>query len=76
MATVIVNDIGSVSVRTQRPETARVKIGTGGAGGGVSELKRLIDVSMSGVENGYVLVYKEDTNTFYFSPYIIDDGYF
>jgi ethanolamine utilization microcompartment shell protein EutL len=74
MATVIVNDIGSVSVRTQRPETARVKIGTGG--GGVSELKRLIDVSMSGVQNGYVLVYKEDTNTFYFSPYIIDDGYF
>lgn len=66
--------IGTISVRSQRPETARVTVGTGG--GGVSQLKNLTDVSMTGVEEGYVLVYQANTNTFVFSPYVIDDGYF
>jgi len=66
--------IGTISVRSQRPETARVTVGTGGAG--VSQLKNLTDVSMTGAEEGYVLVYKANTNTFVFSPYVIDDGYF
>lgn len=75
MPNVTVNDIGSISVRTQRPETARVSIGTGG-GGGVTQLKNLIDVSMTGAQDGYVLIYQANTNTFSFSPYVIDDGYF
>jgi hypothetical protein len=66
--------IGTISVRSQRPDTARVTIGTGG--GGVSQLKNLTDVSMTDAEDGYVLIYKANTNTFVFSPYIIDDGYF
>jgi len=66
--------IGTISVRSQRPETARVTIGTGG--GGVSELKNLIDVSMTGAEDGYTLVYRANTNSFVFSPYILDDGQF
>jgi hypothetical protein len=66
--------IGTISVRSQRPETARVTIGT--AGGGVSQLKNLSDVSISGIQDGYVLVYQANTNTFVFSPYVIDDGYF
>ena len=66
--------IGTISVRSQRPDTARVTIGTGG--GGVSQLKNITDVSMTDAEDGYVLIYKANTNTFVFSPYIIDDGYF
>jgi hypothetical protein len=66
--------IGTISVRTQRPETARVTIGTGG--GGVSQLKNLTDVNIVGAQDGYVLVYQANTNTYTFSPYIIDDGYF
>jgi hypothetical protein len=66
--------IGTISVRSQRPETARVTVGTGG--GGVTQLKNLTDVSTIGAQDGYVLVYKADTNTYTFSPYIIDDGYF
>jgi hypothetical protein len=67
--------IGTISVRSQRPETARVTIGTAG-GGGVSQLKNLSDVSITGIQDGYVLVYQANTNTFVFSPYVIDDGYF
>jgi hypothetical protein len=66
--------IGTISVRSQRPETARVTIGTGG--GGVSQLKNLTDVNVVGAQDGYVLVYQANTNTYTFSPYIIDDGYF
>lgn len=66
--------IGTISVRTQRPETARVTVGTGG--GGVSQLKNLTDVITTGAQDGYVLVYQANTNTYTFSPYIIDDGYF
>jgi hypothetical protein len=66
--------IGTISVRSQRPETARVTIGTGS--GGVSQLKNLTDVSITGAQDGYVLVYQANTNTYTFSPYIIDDGYF
>ena len=75
MATVTVNDIGSISVRTQRPETARVTIGTGGSGG-VNRLKDLIDVSLTGVEDGYILTYQANTDSFLLSPYSVDDGYF
>jgi hypothetical protein len=66
--------IGTISVRSQRPETARVTIGTGGSG--VSELKKLTDVLMTGAEDGYTLVYQANTNSFIFSPYILDDGHF
>jgi hypothetical protein len=66
--------IGTISVRSQRPETARVTIGTGG--GGVSQLKNLTDVNVVGAQDGYVLVYQANTNSYIFSPYIIDDGYF
>jgi len=66
--------IGTISVRSQRPETARVTVGTGG--GGVTQLKNLTDVSTIGAQDGYVLVYKADTNTYVFAPYVIDDGYF
>lgn len=66
--------IGTISVRSQRPETARVTVGTGG--GGVSQLKNLTDVITTGAQDGYVLVYQANTNTYTFSPYIIDDGYF
>lgn len=66
--------IGTISVRSQRPETARVTVGTGS--GGVSQLKNLTDVVATGAEDGYVLVYQANTNTYIFSPYIIDDGYF
>lgn len=66
--------IGTISVRSQRPETARVTVGTGA--GGVSQLKNLTDVITTGAQDGYVLVYQANTNTYTFSPYIIDDGYF
>jgi hypothetical protein len=74
MPNVTVKDIGSISVRSQRPETAKVLIGTGG--GGVSQLKNLTDVGLLGVQDGYVLTYQANTDTFIFSPYVIDDGYF
>jgi hypothetical protein len=80
-ATVLPPATISVRVGSANPPVATAISYGGGGGGGVSQLKALTDVSMSGAQDRDVVTYVAATDSFVIAPaensrLIIDNGFF
>ena len=80
-ATVLPPSTINVRVGSANPPVATAISYGGGGGGGVSQLKSLTDVSMSGAQDRDVVTYVAATDSFVIAPaensrLIIDNGFF